>query len=589
MTGSQQRPGAIDPAQLGFRPQRSVRWLAPRELGRVAVKVALSAAFGAYADKRELQAVFHATVPDLSPRAELWFDYVSDVGDSFDATYTVAWLLAQEQLDVGPAGGAAGDGLPRGSLLVLGGDEVYPSASSQEYEDRTTGPYQAAFPRTDTAPPPTLCALPGNHDWYDGLTAFLRVFAQGATIGGWQTRQTRSYFAVQLPHRWWLFGIDVQFDTYIDAGQLRYFNEACSQMQPGDGVILCSARPSWRHTALDPDAFATLDFFERHVIRPTGAAVRLWLSGDDHHYARYGEVNGDRQLITCGTGGAYTSGTHRLPVDLELPPPESRSRHKTSPPAHYRLASTSPGRARSARLAALGVWRLPLRNPSFLFFLGLGHMFLLLSLLSALSTLPWAAGGLANALFGASVAETVKALARPWALLSAGVLIAGTMGMSYQPKRRHLLVLGALHGLAQVTLGVVALLAWAQVPALDRLPDVTVILLVCAGTLTVTGFVASELVAAYLLLASLVDLNVNELFSAQRLKDDKGFLRLHIGTDGVLTVHPVGVNRSCRTWAVDPEGAPHSPWIKPADGPPAPHLIEPPIRIARDPAGVAPE
>ncbi len=35
-------------------------------------------------------------------------------------------------------------------MLVLGGDEVYPTASAQAYEDRMTGPYRAAFPHAPT-------------------------------------------------------------------------------------------------------------------------------------------------------------------------------------------------------------------------------------------------------------------------------------------------------------------------------------------------------------------------------------------------------------------------------------------------------
>ena len=91
-----------------------------------------------------------------------------------------------------------------------------------------------------------MFVLPGNHDWYDGLTSFLRMFAQGRSIGGWRTRQTRSYFAVQLPHRWWLVGLDTQFGSELDAPQLRYFTRfLTAELQPGDSVILCSATPTW--------------------------------------------------------------------------------------------------------------------------------------------------------------------------------------------------------------------------------------------------------------------------------------------------------------------------------------------------------
>ena len=70
---------------------------------------------------------------------------------------------------------------------------------------------------------PSMLAIPGNHDWYDGLTGFMRVFGQQAWIGGRQTVQTRSYFAAALPGRWWLWGIDIQSDAYLDSAQIRYF------------------------------------------------------------------------------------------------------------------------------------------------------------------------------------------------------------------------------------------------------------------------------------------------------------------------------------------------------------------------------
>ncbi len=105
---------------------------------------------------------------------------------------------------------------PAGAYLILGGDEVYPVGSPREYESRFIGPYKAALPWTSTEHP-CMLAIPGNHDWYDGLTGFMRVFGQERWIGGWQTRQRRSYFAVGCRSGWWLWGIDIQFDTYIDA------------------------------------------------------------------------------------------------------------------------------------------------------------------------------------------------------------------------------------------------------------------------------------------------------------------------------------------------------------------------------------
>ena len=107
----------------------------------------------------------------------------------------------------------------------MGGDQVYPTASYDEYSNRLLKPYEAALPHVPALEAPDLYAIPGNHDWYDGLSNFSRIFCQKKWIGGWKTRQRRSYFAVKLPHNWWLWGIDIQLEGYIDEPQLNYFYE----------------------------------------------------------------------------------------------------------------------------------------------------------------------------------------------------------------------------------------------------------------------------------------------------------------------------------------------------------------------------
>src|SRR5690606_31530236 len=105
----------------------------------------------------------------------------ADLGDGFDATYSVASLLAT---DLAGLEGSDRDVLPRGSVLIMGGDEVYPTGDVRNYERRTTGVYATALP-AGAEPPSALYAIPGNHDWYDGLTSFLRVFGHGEAVGGW--------------------------------------------------------------------------------------------------------------------------------------------------------------------------------------------------------------------------------------------------------------------------------------------------------------------------------------------------------------------------------------------------------------------
>src|SRR5207253_2712653 len=135
------------------------------------------------------------------PRDEIWFDYVADTGDGWNSTYAIAYHLTQPSLDLNAH--APEDGkTKRGEILIFGGDQVYPSADRATYQKRLVVPYQSALAKSKP-PQPFLFATPGNHDWYDSLVAFTRLFCATDPFAGWLTRQTRSYFALRLPHKWW--------------------------------------------------------------------------------------------------------------------------------------------------------------------------------------------------------------------------------------------------------------------------------------------------------------------------------------------------------------------------------------------------
>jgi hypothetical protein len=326
------RPRSLAAAEIGFTPQAFVRWFHPFELARAGVRALLADMFGAYADRRELQAALHPREarpafvytradpddPVSLPRQDLWLDYVADIGDGFNATYAVASLLGRETLSLAGRGGERIE-TQRGTVLVMGGDEVYPTASRVDYEHRTVGPYRAAFPYVrDARRAPHLFAIPGNHDWYDGLSAFLRQFAQKRWIGAWKTRQKRSYFVLELPHRVWLWGIDIQLHADVDGPQLEYFDAAAACLSPDDRVILCTAEPSWVEVASgEREGYRNLAFIEAKVAA-RGARVILVLTGDSHHYARYAEAGDTRQYVTAGGGGAFLHGTHALPHEIAL-------------------------------------------------------------------------------------------------------------------------------------------------------------------------------------------------------------------------------------------------------------------------------
>jgi hypothetical protein len=565
------RPTDMSEEQLGFRPQRAVRWLQPSVLISTGAQSVMAEIFGSFADKRELQGTLPAQVHEHSGDGdELWLDFVADLGDGFDATYSVASLIAASELR--PAGTT--EPLRRGHILVMGGDEVYPAASTVDYEDRSKGVYRAALPvLTDDSP--KLFALPGNHDWYDGLTSFLRVFAQQRPFGGWHTEQTRSYFAVSLPHRWWLYAIDTQFDDYVDAPQLAYFKDAAEHLQRGDAVILCTSTPAWvpAGSGGPTKGYDTVEFFLREIVRKREATVPLMLTGDKHHYARYAEQDGAAQRITCGLGGAYLSGTHTLPRTLRLPPARSRVR-APSGQRQFDLATRYPSKPESEWLAT-GIFRLPWRNPGFWGLTGVTQTVMSLAVLFGLVE---TADPARHGVFGEFAAWAPATIAGALLIL-AGVAFARLDMPKTTPAT---VVAGIAHGVGHLWLSVgwAFLVRWLYRDVLPHglAADWLIFVIVAVATPLVIGFLDAEIVALYLLVVNRFGINANEVFAGQSLEDHKGFLRMHIGRDGLLTIYPIRVPRVCRRWRPDPAGAPTDPWLAPEE-PLEPELIESPVRI----------
>ncbi len=581
------RPRDDSPAALGFTRKPMVDWLSPIQLMNTGVKVLLSTVFGAYADRRELMAV--AAAPDesdYSDREELWLDYTADLGDGFDSGYAIARLLGAPGLQVHD--GEQPLELPRGHLLVLGGDEVYPVATREEYADRLVGPYRAALPWVHVEEErPHLFAIPGNHDWYDGLTSFNRLFCQRRSIGGWLTRQSRSYFAVKLPHGWWLWGLDVQLESDVDYPQIQYFERvARERMQPGERVILCTPEPSWVYDALGSHAAnRNLEFIRRSLIEAHGGTVPLMLAGDLHHYARYQSADGRCQKITSGGGGAFLHGTHDLPETLpgsDGCPPFQRARE-------YPPAKTSAGLLWRNLLFPLLDWR---------FCLLLGGVYLLFAwfLESASMSLdnryfadtfalqligiPLGAEGLPRVL-----ADFLRVLGQsPGNVVFLAAILLGMVGFVEAPPGRSgsRWAVGLAHGAAHVLLILVLFWSFAHLNqrgfALD-LESPAEGWLFALEMFLAGGLLGGLLTGGYLLVTNRwLGLNRTPALSSLRVADFKHFLRLHITPEGV-TLYPLALDRVPRRWQVQPKGDPADPWLDPMDRPLAPRLIERPIHI----------
>ena len=204
-----------------------VGWFEPRLLANAAIRAAISPVFGTYADARSTQATVDGFSPESIARVAqryriepgecadengaIWIDYIADTADGFDATYAMASLVAADTLTVARRGGGPTHTLPTGRLLILGGDQVYPYPSREEYQSRFVFPYEMAF--SSPTLPRLAFVIPGNHDWYDGLNSFDFLFCQArygigdlSRIGNIQFGQHRSYFAVRLPQNWWIWG-----------------------------------------------------------------------------------------------------------------------------------------------------------------------------------------------------------------------------------------------------------------------------------------------------------------------------------------------------------------------------------------------
>jgi hypothetical protein len=232
--------------------------------------------------------------------------------------------------------------LPRGEFLFVGGDTSYHAAEYLTLVDRIQNPFRYAYEDlrdrkliSDVEPPRPIFGIPGNHDYYDQIDGFRRQFrkptrregplppkSSGAndaqlTVPGFKRVQEASYVAIHLPFEWWLWGLDTESVTQranqnLDRRQEEFFKNSSSAAGGPplpDKLILATCSPS---TVLGK----TTDEDDRKVVRPqhalklsqpflpartngkldlsetgdpklTTGQIRLDLSGDVHHYARY--------------------------------------------------------------------------------------------------------------------------------------------------------------------------------------------------------------------------------------------------------------------------------------------------------------
>ena len=592
-----------------YRPvqQKMVGWYSPSQLLRTSTEVLISSILGRHADRRSLEASnrppnyfdfslapqftnHHSHAKDgdqyelaakafpLAPETKtLWIDYVSDLGDGWNSTYAVAYQLAQEKFAVTLPDGTS-ETLCRGNILIFGGDEVYPTAERQEYENRLVMPYKMALPAKPTKPS-FLFALPGNHDWYDSLSSFIEFFGDFERCdfaeGRWHVPQNRSYFALKLPQGWWILGVDVQLQSDLDHWQFKYFEKVVQMMRPGDRVILCCAEPYWmfnkmykaaqkkyeksnlkRLVDLIDSKNVLNEKTENDAERAKDKHIALFLAGDLHHYFRVLNHERTELSITAGGGGAFLHPTHGL-VNRAFKTKQNQGK------GYQTRGYPSPRQS----------WWLGLWNFAFPFFnLSFGVVpAVLYVLFSWFLILRLGPGGVGNVIPPPDQSQSlsfVNLIKPAWQALAEVALYSPFMTFfmlamivgfilftKTEPNASSFRWIGGtLHGISHICAAtftcVLGFIFYKSITPSDN--DVYFgAMMASAFIVFVLGWViGSFLMGLYLFISlNICGQHITAAFSSLRIQDWKNFLRLKLDLEtGELTIYPIGLRRVPRTW-----------------------------------------
>lgn len=218
------------------------------------------------------------------------------------------------------------------SFAVVASDVIYPTGSGNEYGDKFFRPYQGY--------PAPIYAIPGNHDWYDGLGGFMRVFCDAPALparasGGpraWLWRKPDKIDEVRLaqaralrgapaqqavqPAPYWaietesllIVGVDTGIRGEIDREQAAWLRRTSLDPRP---KVLVTGKPIYTRNVHKPSVLedgGTIDDIVRDPAHRYVAAI----GGDVHNYQRYPVRVGDRviQYIVSGGAGAFMHATH---------------------------------------------------------------------------------------------------------------------------------------------------------------------------------------------------------------------------------------------------------------------------------------
>jgi len=581
--------------------ERMVRWLAPPQLLRTGIEVLVSDLFGRHADKRlflpgvtSLSANYYVythqgftpvllfkpqdvvTTPTVDQDAEeadeLWLNYIADVGDGFDSTYSMAHCVTRPQINFN----VDLEEDPKGEyqtkfedILIFGGDEVYPRATTEDYENRLTKPYELAFKANELKKDhSTVFAIPGNHDWYDSLVLFSEKFCERRRFAEQRTVQDRSYFALKLIKGWWVFATDTQLGNSLDKPQKDYFTEVMKHFGKTDRIIFCNSTPYWTGGGLDENKlkrikdlkekkedaskqeakklcdevlnnasqeFRGLEFFLGHNLKNQ---VEVMLSGDLHHYCHY-ELEIDdlnkrpssiKHKITAGGGGAFMHPTQIGNPELIGTLNGNKFRKKISFPDEKKSQDLFVANFKNI----VTNWSFGIVTAAFYLLLayvcqfdirGVGFLEIFFKILNGLADTPVALTLIVIVFFGVIFFAEAKTL-------------SGRILFGFVHALTHLASFFFIFWYVQSSVG--------NIEFSYRICRILSLAIPIAACGWIFG---SIIMAAYLFTAIwVVKTHGNMAYSAVAIEDYKNFLRLKIDKDGKLTIYPIGLEKVCKKW-----------------------------------------
>jgi hypothetical protein len=268
---------------------------------------------------------------------DLYVDFVADTGDDTAVSRAVARLVfAPYEL---PDPDSPGEFLhaPRGEILLFGGDTAYPVATAQELMNRVIAPWnQVLRALPDDRRRRVLLGVPGNHDWYDGLDGFGRMFRRPAAgtvarpsvthispkmieyhaewarefvrggrvekpralvLSGYTSVQDASYFALPLAPAIELLAVDRQLTT-TDSRQTEFLGDYY-RARPDSATLAVLPDPVYHFG--EPSRTGTQMVESLHL--DLASRETFVLTGDIHHYERL--ERGKLVQVIAGGGGAF--------------------------------------------------------------------------------------------------------------------------------------------------------------------------------------------------------------------------------------------------------------------------------------------